>query len=493
VPLKRAEGSPYQQPGVSTPGKRDLERNRIPEKVRTVHLIAICGTGMAALACMLKDLGFVVTGSDRNVYPPMSTYLASKGIEIYPDYRSGNLACRPDLVVVGNAVSKDNPEVAAMNELNLDFCSMPQAIDAFVAAGKKIILVTGTHGKTTTASLIAWLLHAGGLDVTFVIGGILSNFDANYRLGSGEYMVIEGDEYDTAYFDKGPKFMHYKPSVTVLTGVEFDHADIFKDMQHVEAVFEGLIRSLTAESVLIACLEDPKVRKLLFHAACRVEGYGNDPNAEWRTANMKIHPSGSLFDVLHHEGRLETFQTGLMGRHNLSNALAAIAVAHGLSMPVAAIQKGLKQFKGVKRRQEVRGIKRGVAVLDDFAHHPTAVKETIRAVKPFFKGRLIAVFEPRTNTSMRNVFQNVYTHAFDGADLICIREPSLLKKIPEHQRFSSHRLVKDLCAQGKHAHYFTSTDAIIDFLVDKAQAGDVILVMSNGGFDNIHERLLESL
>jgi len=470
-----------------------LERNRIPEKVRTVHLIAICGTGMAALACMLKDLGFVVTGSDRNVYPPMSTYLASKGIEIYPDYRSGNLACRPDLVVVGNAVSKDNPEVAAMNELNLDFCSMPQAIDAFVAAGKKIILVTGTHGKTTTASLIAWLLHAGGLDVSFFIGGILNNFGGNYRLGSGEYMVIEGDEYDTAYFDKGPKFMHYKPYITVLTGVEFDHADIFKDIQHVQSVFEGLIRGLAPESVLIACLEDPNVRKLAAQVPCRMEGYGDIPAAAWRTADRSIQPPWSSFDVTRHGQFLERFKTTLMGRHNITNALAAIAVADQLSLPTGAIQGGLQRFKGVKRRQELRGIKRGVAVLDDFAHHPTAVRETIKAVKPFFSGRLIAVFEPRTNTSMRNVFQHVYPQAFDGADLICIREPSLLKKIPADQRFSSAGLVRDLCAKEKKAYYFETTDAIIDFLAKKARAGDVILVMSNGGFDNIHERLLKSL
>jgi UDP-N-acetylmuramate: L-alanyl-gamma-D-glutamyl-meso-diaminopimelate ligase len=472
----------------------NLERNRIPEKVQSVHLIAICGTGMAALACMLKDLGFAVTGSDQNVYPPMSTYLAAKKIDIYKGFHGDNLAHRPDLVVVGNAVSKDNAEVLKMDQMGLCFCSMPQAVNAFVAKDKKTILVAGTHGKTTTSSLIAWLLKTGGVDVSFVIGGILSNFESNYRLGNSDYVVIEGDEYDTAFFDKGPKFMHYRPLITVLTSIEFDHADIFRDISHVERIFKDFISGLGPESVLIACYDDKTVSAFSGAAGCRVVGYGIDPSAVWQIKNRSITPPWSLFDVFQSGQYIDRFKTGLMGAHNLANALAAIAVADQLGIPGTSIQEALKTFSGVKRRQELRGIRRGVTVIDDFAHHPTAVRETIRAVKPFYgNGRLIVVFEPRTNTSMRDIFQNVYPDAFKGADLICIREPSLLNKIPAGHRFSSACLVNDLQARGMDAHYFENTDRIIDFLVLQVRSGDTILVMSNGGFDNIHERLLERL
>jgi UDP-N-acetylmuramate: L-alanyl-gamma-D-glutamyl-meso-diaminopimelate ligase len=472
----------------------NLERNRIPEKVQSVHLIAICGTGMAALACMLKDLGFAVTGSDQNVYPPMSTYLAEKKIDIFKGFHGNNLTHRPDLVVVGNAVSKDNPEVMQIDQMGLCFCSMPQAVNAFVAKDKKIILVAGTHGKTTTSSLIAWLLKTGGVDVSFVIGGILSNFESNYRLGSSDYIVIEGDEYDTAFFDKGPKFMHYHPDISVLTSIEFDHADIFRDMDHLERIFRDFISALSPESTLIACHEDKKVVAFSARAGCSVVGYGKDTGAVWQIKNRSVTPPWSLFDVFHAGQYVDRFETRLMGTHNLSNALAAIAVADQLNIPGVFIQEALKTFAGIKRRQEVRGIKNGVVVIDDFAHHPTAVRETIKGVKPFYgNGRLIAVFEPRTNTSMRDIFQTIYPDAFTGADLICIREPSLLDKIPAGHRFSSARLVRDLQARGMDAHYFENTDRIIDFLVSQACSGDTILVMSNGGFDNIHERLLEAL
>jgi UDP-N-acetylmuramate: L-alanyl-gamma-D-glutamyl-meso-diaminopimelate ligase len=468
-------------------------RNRIPGNVKTIHLIAICGTGMAALACMLKDLGFVVSGSDQNVYPPMSTYLAAKKIDIFKGFHGDHLAHRPDLVVVGNAVSRDNPEVVEMDQLGLCYCSMPQAINAFVVKNKNVILVTGTHGKTTTSSIIAWLLKTGGVDVSFVIGGILANFKSNYRLGSSDTIVIEGDEYDTAFFDKGPKFMHYSPVITVLTGIEFDHADIYSDMNHVQRIFKNFISGLKPDSTLIAYREDKTVHEFSGAAACRVMRYGEKKDADWQIKHRSVTPPWSLFDVSHY-GQTDRFKTGLMGTHNLHNALAAIAVVDQLGIPGASIQEALKTFAGVKRRQEVRGKKNGVTVIDDFAHHPTAVRETIRAVKPFYEdGRLIAVFEPRTNTSMRDIFQNVYPQAFDGADLVCIREPSLLSKIPAGQRFSSARLVEDLQAQGMEAHYFENTDAIIDFLAAQTRPGDTILVMSNGGFDNIHERLLERL
>ncbi len=472
----------------------DLSKNQIPEHVKTIHMIAICGTGMGALAGMLKDKGYKVTGSDQKVYPPMSEFLAGKGIEITEGYHEKNVAYGPDLVVVGNAVSKNNPDVAGMYRKGLYFCSMPQAVNRLIMHGKTSLVVAGTHGKTTTASILAWILYQAGLDPTFMIGGILNNFKSNYRLGSGEHMVIEGDEYDTAFFDKGPKFLHYDPSIAILTGVEFDHADIFKDLGQVIAAFDAFITGISDQHVLIAFDGDQRIADLVLGKRCRVVPYGRNAGAVWQLGSVSISPPWTFFDVLKQDRIFGTFKTRLVGEHNLLNALSAVAAADKLMIPVVAVAAAFETFEGVKRRQEVRGKKSGITVMDDFAHHPTAVRETIRAVKPFYPGgRLIAVFEPRTNSSMRNVFQNIYPLSFDGADIICIREPSLLEKIPLQERFSSQRLVADLNGQGKDAHYFSDTDAIIDFLVTEARSGDLILVMSNGGFDNIHERLLASL
>ncbi len=471
----------------------DLTQNKIPEHVQRIHLIAVCGTGMGALACILKDLGYGVTGSDQHVYPPMSTFLKEKGIPLSQGFRPENLAHGPDLVVVGNAVSKDNPEVVEMGRLRLPFCSMPQAVNAFAGKEKQIILVTGTHGKTTTSALIAWLLHSAGMGVSFVIGGILANFNSNYFLGTGNTLVVEGDEYDTAFFDKGPKFMHYDPSIAVLTSVEFDHADIFRDLDHIKEAFSTFVSSLRHDATLIAFQHDGNVDDVIQTAACDVYRYGSE-GGDWVIKPARIDPPWTIFDVTHSHNLYGRFQTHMQGDHNLFNILAAIAVADRLNIPKQTIQKALQSFKGVKRRQEVRGTKNGIVVIDDFAHHPTAVKKTIQAIKAYYRERrLVAVFEPRTNTSMRNIFQNVYSEAFDGADQICIRKPARLEKIPPNERFSSERLVADLNQRDLDATYFENTEDIIDFLVEEARSGDVILVMSNGGFDNIHERLLEKL
>ncbi|MDX2448389.1 MAG: UDP-N-acetylmuramate:L-alanyl-gamma-D-glutamyl-meso-diaminopimelate ligase [Desulfobacterales bacterium] len=471
----------------------DLDKNKIPKHVQSIHLIAVCGTGMGALACMLKDLGYAVTGSDQHVYPPMSTFLEEKGISLSQGFQPENLAYGPDLVVVGNAVSKDNPEVVEMVRKGLHFCSMPQAVNAFAGKGKQSILVTGTHGKTTTSSLIAWLLHCAGMGVSFVIGGILANFDSNYFLGAGDYLVVEGDEYDTAFFDKGPKFMHYDPAITVLTGVEFDHADIFSDLDQIKKAFSTFVSGLRRDTVLVAYQHDNNVDHVIQSASCDVYRYGND-GGDWSIKSVRIEPPWTIFDVTRSHAFYGRFQTPMPGDHNLSNTLAAIAVADRLNIPGQTIRDALKSFKGVKRRQEIRGIKNGVVVIDDFAHHPTAVKKTIQAIKAYYReSRLTAVFEPRTNTSMRNIFQNEYTEAFDSADRVCIRKPALLKKIPPEERFSSERLVDDLNKRGLEAVYFENTERIIDFLEAESGPGDVILVMSNGGFDNIHEKLLERL
>jgi len=449
---------------------------------------------MGALACMLKELGYEVNGSDQDVYPPMSDFLRSNGIGIQEGFRRRNLDPKPDLVVVGNAVSRENPEVQEMLRRDIPYCSMPQAINRFVASGKRSILVTGTHGKTTTTSMVAWLLYHAGLDPSFFIGGILSNFNSNYRLGQGGYIAIEGDEYDTAFFDKGPKFLHYDPAVAVLTGVEFDHADIFADEDHVKQAFDRFLSGLSPGSRLLVYDGNENAVTLSKDRKCTVEFYGSKADSDWRIQNHESEPPWTHFEVVRSGLPYGSFRSRIIGEHNLNNLLAAIGVCDAIGISRESIASGVEGFAGVRRRQEVRGQRRGITVIDDFAHHPTAVRETIKAVKPFYpKGRLIAVFEPRTNSSMRNVFQDVYPDSFNRADVICIREPSRLDKIPVDERFSSKQLVADLTQKGKESHYFADTSSIIGYLVEIARPRDVVLIMSNGGFDNIHERLLDAL
>ncbi len=470
------------------------ENNRIPEKVETVHLIAVCGTAMGALACMLKEMGYQVTGSDNNIYPPMSRFLEDNGIPIMAGFSGSHLSYHPDLVVVGNAVSRDNAEVVTTGEMGISYCSMPQAVNRFAAAGKRQVLVAGTHGKTTTSAMLAWILYSAGRDPSFIIGGILPNFKSNYRTGSGECIVIEADEYDTAFFDKGPKFLHYTPDAAILTSIEFDHADIYRDLEHVRDAFGRFVSTIKPTSLLVSVDDDPNVTGLVGLAACQRMSYGMHPRSAWQIGNIVVEPPVTRFQVLKKGNDYGTFNTRMIGMHNLKNILATVAVADYLGVAPPEIADALDTFGGVKRRQEIRGEKRGIIVMDDFAHHPTAVRETLRAVKSHFpKYRIVAVFEPRTNSSMRNVFQQDYAAVFDPADRICIRKPSLLNKIPEGQRFSSQQLVADIKKRGKDAAHFNDTESIINDLAQSSIRGDVILIMSNGGFDNIHERLLEAL
>jgi UDP-N-acetylmuramate: L-alanyl-gamma-D-glutamyl-meso-diaminopimelate ligase len=464
------------------------------ENIRHIHLIAVCGTAMGALASMLKEMGYAISGSDHHVYPPMSEFLKAKGIPVFDGYHGDHLNPAPDLVVVGNAVSKTNPEVQAMLAMELPYCSMPQAINQFAAKGKQQVVVTGTHGKTTTSSFMAWLLNTAGMDPSYLIGGILSNFDSNYRTGQGGWMVLEGDEYDTAFFDKGPKFLHYTPAIAVLTSVEFDHADIFDDLDHIKSAFGRMLERLPNQSILLAFDGDANVAELLPRASGKSLRYGLEPDSEWRLGNIRIQPPFTHFEVHHQSRPYAEFKTPMIGMHNLFNQLAGIAAAHHLNLDRKIISKALETFKGIRRRQEIRGVKNGIMVLDDFAHHPTAVKVTIEGIKKYYNNnRVIAVFEPRTNSSRRSIFQQIYPKSFDAADEICIRQAPLLEKIPESERFSSEQLVADLSVRGKKAQFFKNTDAIIDYLSDSAKPGDVILIMSNGGFDNIHDRLLDAL
>jgi UDP-N-acetylmuramate: L-alanyl-gamma-D-glutamyl-meso-diaminopimelate ligase len=449
---------------------------------------------MGALAAALKEMGYGVTGSDVNVYPPMSTFLEERGIVVTQGFDPASLDYGPDLVIVGNAVRKDNPEAVCMIEMGLPYCSMPQAINHFLAGNKQTVVVCGTHGKTTTASMVAWLLASAGCDPSFMIGGIVSNFGSNYRVGNGPYMVIEGDEYDTAFFDKGSKLLHYRPDVVVWTGAEFDHADIFDDIEQIRSVFDLYFSQIAPDQTLIGYGSDAAAGWLLSGRKCRVQTYGIRKEDDWRVSPEDFLPGKNRFSVYKGQRLFGTFEMSPPGAHNRLNALSAAAAVAALGISSEEIARGLKTFKGVKRRQEVRGVAAGVTVIDDFAHHPTAVSETVWAIRSAYpENRLIAVFEPRTNTSMRKVFQKVYPGAFKGADLICVRKPSLLHNVPEDERFSSMQLAEDLRKQSIEAYCFENTDQIVDFLAEKTGAGDVVLIMSNGGFDNIHSRLIEAI
>jgi len=458
---------------------------------KKIHLVAACGTGMGTLACILKEMGHKVTGSDQNIYPPMSDFLAEKGIRLFSGFDPENLVHKPDLVIIGNAVSRDNPEAEAVLKQKIPYLSMPQAVNQFIAQGKKIILVTGTHGKTTTSSIMAHILETAGLSPSFLIGGILKDFNSSFQIGSGDYMVIEGDEYDTAFFDKGPKFMHYDPHITIVTGVEFDHADIFKDLEHIRDIFSGFIRKIESTSHIIACMENETLNQILEGCTAEVETYGQ--GGDWYFSAHTQKAARTLAMIIGPE-RDFGIETGLVGRHNLMNILACAAAARKMDIPDTKVQEALASFSGVKRRQEIRGIKRGVTVMDDFAHHPSAVRETIAAVKPFYgEGRVIAVFEPRTNTSMRHFFQQTYPKAFAAADKILICNPCVNKNIPEDQRFSPEQLVADINGKGGDAFHFETPGKVLDYLVPELRENDLVLIMSNGGFDNIHARLLSRL
>lgn len=469
----------------------DPLKNIIPESARTVHFTAVCGTAMGALAAMLNDLGYKVSGSDQDVYPPMSTFLKQKGINLASPFSEKNLEHGPDLVVIGNAISKTNPEVKAVLDNNLNYCSMPQAINAIASKNMKQLVVSGTHGKTTTSSLLAWVLIESGLDPSYIIGGIMKGVESNYRIGKGDYIVIEGDEYDTAFFDKGPKFLHYRPHRAILTGVEFDHADIYRDLDHVKSSFKAFSGIMPDDSFLFHGDMYPETCDVLSSARCRLSGYGTSSDSEWLISDIRISPPFTDFTVMRRGLFYGNFSLNMMGYHNAYNALSVIALSESIGIDISSVSNALKSFPGVKRRQEVRGIKNGITVMDDFAHHPSAVRETLKSVRPFYNnGRIIAVFEPRTNTSMRKVFQNVYPDAFVNSDIVLVRKPSKLDKVPEHERFSSEKMVSDMLEKSIDARHFEDTDGIIGFLKDFAKSGDLIIIMSNGGFDNIHERLL---
>ncbi|MBW2208192.1 MAG: UDP-N-acetylmuramate:L-alanyl-gamma-D-glutamyl-meso-diaminopimelate ligase, partial [Deltaproteobacteria bacterium] len=405
-----------------------------------------------------------------------------------------NLNPAPDLVIVGNVITRQNPEALELAELGIPYLSMPQALREFAMKGQRPIVIAGTHCKTTTSALASWFLETGGLDPGFMVGGICRNFNGNFRAGRGPYFVIEGDEYDTAFFDKGPKFVHYAPWITILTSIEFDHADIYRDLDHVLQSFRSLIDIIPSDGLLIANGDNPLVLEEAKRAKCPVVTYGFTKGAEWSATDISYREEGTHLTVCHGRDEFVPLVTPIYGRHNISNLLSVVALSHFLKIDRLQLQKAAGTFTGIKRRQEIKGEKGGILVLDDFAHHPTAVRETILAVRERYRSRrLIAVFEPRSNSSRRNIFQEAYAGAFDNADRVYIPEPPLMEKISPEERFSSSKLVKDLEQKGLHATYCPHTESLIRELLQQSRKGDVILVMSNGAFDNLPDRLLNGL
>ncbi|MCI5227333.1 MAG: UDP-N-acetylmuramate:L-alanyl-gamma-D-glutamyl-meso-diaminopimelate ligase [Candidatus Electrothrix sp. AX2] len=481
----------------------DPQLNAAPNDIRDIrhiHIMGICGTGMAAIAGMLKESGYKVTGSDQNVYPPMSDFLAQAGIEVMQGYVPENLDPRPDLVIVGNVIQAVFPEAQRLAELGIPYLSMPQALGHFFLGGehpKKPLVVTGTHGKTTTSSLLATALHRAGCSPGFLIGGIVEAFGRNYRLGEGEYFVVEGDEYDTAFFNKVSKFLHYRPQYAILTSVEFDHADIFADLEEIKQSFLAFVGLIPENGALVACTDDPVVAEIAAQCSGPVISYGTGKtgkDCQWQLCELAVQGCSTSFTAYKDKVLFGEFTLPMPGRHNGLNALAVIALMDHLGIAQEAITKGLASFEGIKRRQQIRGEVNGITVIDDFAHHPTAVRETVQALRLAWPDqRLLIVFEPRTNSSRRAVFQQQYEQAFAGADQVFVREIVPLTNVPAQEQFSSKQLATALNEQGIPTEYFPDTAKIIASLVQQARTGDVIAILSNGGFDNIHERLLGCL
>jgi UDP-N-acetylmuramate: L-alanyl-gamma-D-glutamyl-meso-diaminopimelate ligase len=472
----------------------DPALNSFPENPRHIHLMGICGTGMGAVAGLLKQSGYEITGSDSGVYPPMSDYLAENGIAVMDGYGEGNLQPVPDLVVVGNVIRRENPEALELARLGVPYVSFPQLLSHFYLTPKTSLVIAGTHGKTTTSSLLATMLAGAGLDPGFMIGGIVQAFNANFTIGEGEYFVVEGDEYDTAFFDKGPKFLHYQPHVAVLTSVEFDHADIYDDFEAVKASFVKLIEIMPEDGTLIACYDYEVVRELCKAAKCKVLSYGCDPSCDYSFKDLAIGENGTTFTLLYSSVPGGTYTSVLPGKHNVLNCMAVIAVLETLGLESSVIIREMKLFQGVRRRQEVRGIEDGVVVIDDFAHHPTAVHETLQALAGAYAGkRLVAVFEPRTNSSRRTIFQDDYAKVFDAATEVVIKEPDPLTGIRAEDHFSSQKLATDLQERGITAQSFKDVEGILHHLLATLKESDVAVVLSNGGFGDIHARLLDGL
>ncbi len=467
-----------------------------PTAVTRVHLVGVGGTGMGAFAGMLKAAGYVVTGSDENVYPPMSDMLRDWGIEVFTPYAPANLdRAAPDLVIIGNVIRRVNPEATAVRERGLPQMSFPAAFGSLILADRHSVVITGTHGKTTTAALMAHVLVDAGLDPSFLVGGVTANYGGNFRLGKGPHVVVEGDEYDTAYFDKGPKFLHYRAKTALLTSLEFDHADIFRDMAHYESAFADFCRTLPVDGLLGVSASYPNAVDLArAHCRARVVTYAVNGKADYRADDENFFADGARFTMHTPDGKKQAVFLPMSGYHNIENAAGVYAAARSLGLSPDQITRGFATFTGVKRRQELRGEIGGVMVVDDFAHHPTAVRETIEGIRQRYpERRLWAVFEPRSNTSRRNIHQDEYVRALTGADLATIREPEPHDQVPANEQLNVSAIVAELNTKGVIASASPSVETLLAQVSADARSNDLILVMSNGSFGGFIPSLLSAL
>jgi len=458
------------------------------------YLIGICGTAMASLAGMLQAKGCRVEGSDSDVYPPMSDFLEGLRIPVYKGYRASNLAASgPDTVVIGNALSRGNPEVEHTLDAGMRYASMAETVKELFIRGKNSIVVCGTHGKTTTTAMLAWMLEQAGRNPSFLVGGIAENFGRSFQVANGDDFVIEGDEYDTAFFDKGPKFLHYLPRIVVLKNIEFDHADIYPDLESLKVSFRRLINIVPKAGLIVAGVDSPVVRELIPAAFSQVATVGIE-SGDWRARNIAQTDDGMRFEVWNLETHVGTFAIPMLGTFNVRNALDVIVTSKELGLENDSIQAGLASFKSVKRRLELKGELNGIRVYDDFAHHPTAVAETLNAVRQRYpRDRIWAVFEPRSQTCRRRIFENDFMKSFDAANQIVIARVFAASKLLPEDQLSPDRLVEGIRGRGKTAITFDSTDEIVQHVASNATPGDHIVVMSNGGFDGIHGKLLSAL
>ncbi len=457
-----------------------------------VHLIGICGTAMASLAGMLKERGVDVRGSDVAAYPPMSDYLAGLGIPVAQPFDVKNLEPAPDLVVVGNAISRGNVELEQVLNVRIPFVSMSQLVyDEFIR-GRESLVVAGTHGKTTTTSMLAWIFQVAGREPSFLVGGIAENFGKSFALGEGKDFIIEGDEYDTAFFDKGPKFWHYFPDSVILTSVEFDHADIYRDLEAVKFSFKRLINLVPQRGRVIAWDGSDNVSECVAKAFCPVERYGFKEDSFWRIADVHYGTDKTTWSVLREGKPWAKFSFSLAGEYNVLNATAAAALSADYGISISKISEALARFRSVKRRLEVRAEVNGVTVIDDFAHHPTAIAQTLTAVKTRYAGRRIwAVLEPRSNTLRRNVFQHELAKSLAVADKVVMAAVffKTTDSLKPEERLDTNHVISDLARAGRDARTLGTVDEIVDFVASEARPGDVVTILSNGGFGNIYEKL----
>jgi UDP-N-acetylmuramate: L-alanyl-gamma-D-glutamyl-meso-diaminopimelate ligase len=467
-------------------------------KAKHIHLIGICGTAMASLAGMLQERGFRVTGSDAAAYPPMSTFLESLGVSVAQPFAETNLDPLPDLVVVGNALSRGNVELERVLDERIPFCSLPQILHEEFLVGKEVLVVAGTHGKTTTTSMLAWIFETAGFQPSFLIGGIAENFGRSFGLGEGKHFIVEGDEYDTAFFDKGPKFLHYFPDSLILTSVEFDHADIYKDLDAVETAFKRLVNLVPRRGRIVAFdsgdSASESLNRCVQKAFCPVERYGASNRANWKSANLKLGEEQTSWSLLHDGKAWADFEFPLGGEYNVWNATAAAALAANYEISKDVIAQALKTFRSVKRRLEVKAEVNGITIIDDFAHHPTAIEQTILALRARYpKSRLWVVLEPRSNTLRRNVLQDALARSLALADQVVIAAIFKSEAIPEAERLDLSRVADEIQKRGKPARVLADADAIVNAIAPELRERDVVAILSNGGFGGIYEKLPQRL